>query len=123
MAQESASYLRVDLGEMGPALIWTDRPVPAGSPIHLSLRPEKFTLVREPLPESRERNQVRGRVEDVIYLGALTKYRIQIGTRFLSVQQQHSKCLLDQTPITWNEDVWVGWHADDGSILHKGETP
>ena len=33
--------------------------------------------------------------------------------------RQHSRFLLDEQPIRWNERVWLSWHADDGFMLEK----
>ena len=35
--------------------------------------------------------------------------------------QQHNRFLLDEKPITWSEDVFVSWHADDGYMLERYE--
>jgi hypothetical protein len=62
---------------------------------------------------------VQGTVDDVIYLGSHTRYWIRSGDHRLVVEQQHSRYLLDQQPITWGESVWISWHGDDGFMLEK----
>ena len=37
----------------------------------------------------------------------------------MAVYQQHSRFLLDERPITWYDDVWISWHADDGFMLDR----
>jgi spermidine/putrescine transport system ATP-binding protein len=42
-----------------------------------------------------------------------------VGEYRLAVDQQHSRFLLDQRPIRWQDDVWLSWHADDGYMLER----
>jgi spermidine/putrescine transport system ATP-binding protein len=35
------------------------------------------------------------------------------------VLQSHNRFLLDQKPITWGDEVWLSWHADDGYMLEN----
>jgi len=117
------NYLRLLLDDFGPVLAWNDKGLGPGDAVHLSIRPEKFTLSREPPDPVNQRNSIQGRVVDLIYLGSQTRYRIAVGDRPLIVQQQHQRFQLDTRPIRWDEDVWVSWHPDDGyMILEKGAT-
>jgi len=96
---------------------YNDKGLRPGDPVHLSVRPEKFRIQRE-RPEARPlHNCLPAVVEDVIYLGDRTKYRVRIEDYFITVYRQHNRFLLDEKPITFKETVWVTWHADDGYIL------
>lgn len=101
----------------GRLLAWQDRVVPEGATVVLSLRPEKIALSRRSPPAVREHNVVRGVVEDLVYLGSRTHYRVKVGDEVLSVWQQHGRCVLDQAPVTWKDAVWLSWHADDGYVI------
>jgi spermidine/putrescine transport system ATP-binding protein len=114
---DGESYLRLDLGDLGTVLAWKDRDLRPGDPVHLSVRPEKISIARQPPEGNGIRNQVRGRVEDVIYLGSQTRYRVRVGGQLIIVLQQHNRYLLDLKPIRWEETVWLGWHADDGCLI------
>ena len=35
----------------------------------------------------------------------------------LAALKPHSRFLLDQEPITWNDEVFVWWHPDDGYMV------
>jgi spermidine/putrescine transport system ATP-binding protein len=113
----SENYLRIELDEFGSVLAWNDRGLRPGDAVHLSIRPEKFELQREQPQALAERNALPGRVVDRIYLGSMTRYRVAIGERLVTVQQQHSRFQLDQQPPQWDETVWVTWHADDGYMI------
>ena len=85
----------------------------------MSIRPEKLTISLEK-PEARPHiNLIEGVVEDVVYLGSQTKYWVRAGEYRISVIRQHSRFLLDEKPITWQDHVWLSWHADDGFMLEK----
>jgi len=111
------NYLRLHLEDFGGVVAWNDKDLNPGDGVHLSIRPEKFTLTREQPDATAERNAVQGRVEDLIYLGSQTKYRVAVGNRRIMVLQQHSRFQLDTRPIQWDETVWVSWHADDGYMI------
>jgi hypothetical protein len=44
---------------------------------------------------------------------------VKSGEYRISVVRQHSKFLLDEQPIKWQDEVWLRWHADDGFMLEK----
>ena len=117
MDRVEGNYLRLELDEFGPVLAWNDRGLAPGDAVHLSIRPEKFSLSREQPSSTDNRNCIRGRVIDRIYLGAQTKYRVAVGEHFITVQQQHNRFQLDTRPIQWDEDVWLSWHPDDGYMI------
>ncbi|MCP5551901.1 MAG: TOBE domain-containing protein [Akkermansiaceae bacterium] len=103
---------------MGEIRVYNDREISPGDEIHLSLRPEKLSIqTSAPAATDEARNAIEGTVEDVIYLGALTRYWVRTGERRLAVERQHSRFLLDEKPPTWGDKVWVRWRADDGYLL------
>ena len=99
---------------------YNDRPRQVGDLVHLSIRPERFVISREAPPEDADHNRVEGEVEDVVYLGSLTRYWVRVGEARLAVTRQHRRYLLDEeTPITWKDRVWLRWHIDDGYMLNR----
>jgi spermidine/putrescine transport system ATP-binding protein len=114
-----ADYCELDVEGLGRFLAYNDKKVPRGESVTLSLRPEKLYLGRERTGRERSMNEVRGRVEEIIYLGSQTRYWVRCGEYRLGVLMQHGRFLLDQRPVTWGEEVWVRWHADDGYMLQS----
>jgi spermidine/putrescine transport system ATP-binding protein len=100
-------------------LCFNDKQIRKGNPVYLSIRPEKFNISREEPAVDDRHNKMRAHVEDVIYLGTHTKYWVRIRGYRLAVFRQHSRFLLDEKPIRWNEEVWITWHADDGFMLER----
>ena len=100
-------------------LCFNDKQIGKGNPAFLSVRPEKFNIFREEPSVDGRHNKMQAHVEDMIYLGTHTKYWVRIQEHRLAVFRQHSRFLLDEKPIRWNEDVWITWHADDGFMLER----
>jgi spermidine/putrescine transport system ATP-binding protein len=98
---------------------FNDKKISAGNAVFLSIRPEKFGIGRVIPSADASLNVVRGRVEDVIYLGGLTKYWVRVEDYKIAINQQHNRFFLDEEPIRWNDDVWIWWHADDGFMLER----
>jgi len=118
VVQKEYVSIQVDRGE--PLMAWMDRPLGSGERICLSVRPEKIAVSRNKPKDEPLRNAVPGVVEEMIYLGSQTKFRIRVGERLVYALQQHGHYLLDTTPITWDEKVWVSWHADNGYMILEG---
>ena len=52
---------------------------------------------------------------DVVYQGDHTKYWVTIADDWkIALTRQHTRFMLDEKPITWNDHVFVYWFADDG---------
>ena len=112
-------FSKADIPGLGSIMIDNDKPVRPGDRIHLSLRPEKIILSRnEPSPGTWD-NILQGTIEDVIYFGSHTRYWVRSGEYRLCAEQQHRTFLLDETPPSWNDPVWLRWHANDGFLLEQ----
>lgn len=70
-------------------------------------------------PESFKLNRLAGVVEDKVYLGSQTKYWVRCGDWLVVVIHPHRHYLLDRNPPTWEDPVWLAWHADDGFMLER----
>jgi spermidine/putrescine transport system ATP-binding protein len=115
----SERFSKADIPGLGSIMIDNDKPVRPGDRIHLSLRPEKIILSRnEPNPGTWD-NILQGTIEDVIYFGSHTRYWVRSGDYRLCAEQQHRTFLLDETPPSWNDPVWLRWHANDGFLLEQ----
>jgi len=112
-------YMRLSIDGLFDLFCFKDKPLQNDNLVYLSIRPEKFHISRDrPLLDDRH-NCLQGKVVDVIYLGTHTRYWVRINNYRLAVIQQHSRFLLDEKPIRWEENVWISWHADDGFMLER----
>lgn len=110
-------YSRVSVEGIGEIQIYNDRSLKAGEDIALSLRPEKIRIeTQKPTAES-GLNTIEGVVDDVIYLGSLTRYWVMVGEHRMAIEKQHSRFLLDEKAPAWKDRVWLSWRADDGCLL------
>lgn len=113
------NFSRLEVEGFPDVVCFNDNQIHVDNPVYLSVRPEKFRISRDRPLEDNHHNVVQGRVEDVIYLGSVTKYWVRVQDYRISVYQQHSRFMLDENPITWKELVWLSWHGDDGFMLEK----
>ncbi|MCE5316682.1 MAG: ABC transporter ATP-binding protein, partial [Parachlamydia sp.] len=112
-------YIRLQIPEFPSVLCFNDKQLTPGDPFHLSIRPEKIHISREVPQPHPLRNNLEGIVEDVIYKGDHTHFGVRVGQYKISVTQQHSRFLLDEKPIRWDDRVHIWWHADDGFMLGR----
>ena len=98
---------------------FNDKNLRVGQRVDLSVRPEKIRVtLSPPLPEKGASiNVFPSMVQDVVYQGVYTKYWLKSGDLRLSALKPHSRFLLDQETITWNDSVFVWWHPDDGYMV------
>jgi len=81
--------------------------------IHIAVRPERIKLSRMPINAA---NTLRGTVEEVAYMGNLSIYRVRLEDgRFLKVTAANG--LHEENPITWDEQVHIGWSAAASNVL------
>lgn len=114
-------YSRLQILDFPSVLCFNDKQLSVGDPVHLSIRPEKIHISREEPQPHPLRNTLKGSVEDVVYKGDHTHFGVRVGQYKLSVTQPHSKFLLDERPISWNDQVFISWHADDGFMLERAQ--
>jgi len=112
-------YSRLVIDGFPDVLVFNDKQLSADNLVYLSVRPEKFHVSRERQEKGPRHNVAQGRVEEVVYQGSQTRYWVRVQEYRIAIVQQHSRFLLDEKPITWDEDVWVSWHADDGFMLER----
>ncbi|MBQ9432556.1 MAG: ABC transporter ATP-binding protein [Kiritimatiellae bacterium] len=114
-------YCTIRCEGLGDIQAFNDRKLAVGQNVHLSVRPEKIHItLNAPQPENGVGvNVFQSTVTDVIYQGVYTKYWIMCGDRSVSALKPHSRFLLDQAPITWNDKVYMWWHPDDGYMIEN----
>jgi spermidine/putrescine transport system ATP-binding protein len=96
-----------------------------GSTVWVALRPEKIEMHKraegstamkmEDAPEGT--NVVPGVIRDIVYLGSETIYEIELdgGRRIKTFRSNLTR--YDQEDFTWDEPVWLAWHACSPAVL------
>ena len=119
IAAVDGDYCRIAVDGFPPILAFNDKSLNVGQKVDLSVRPEKIHVTKTPPPPDKGAsiNVYRSTVNDIVYQGAYTKYWIDAsGLRILALKP-HSRFLLDQEPITWNDEVFLWWLPDDGFMV------
>ncbi len=98
---------------------YNDKKLAVGQRVDLSVRPEKIRVtLAPPTPEKGASiNVFPSVVKDIVYQGVYTKFWLASSQLRISALKPHSRFLLDQEPITWNDEVFVWWHPDDGYMV------
>ena len=98
---------------------FNDKSLKAGQKVDLSVRPEKIRVTLSPPPPEKGAsiNVFPSTVRDIVYQGVYTKYWLKSGGLQIAALKPHSRFLLDQEAITWNDEVFVWWHPDDGYMV------
>jgi putrescine transport system ATP-binding protein len=82
-----------------------------------AIRPEKMHLSREKPEGQFGANVTRGMVEDIAYLGDMSLYQVQLeGGKRIRVSQTNT-VRGNPDAITWDEQVYVTWGDNAGSVL------
>ena len=94
---------------------YAQRPA-VGQTVTVAVRPEKIRLSRQPLEGP---NAFEGRVEDMIYIGKDSDYRVRIGraTR-LRVRVQNRAASPEEAPVP-GETAWVQWPPPSARLLQE----
>ncbi|HVZ98939.1 MAG TPA: ABC transporter ATP-binding protein [Caulobacterales bacterium] len=96
-----------------------------GSSVWVALRPEKIEMHKRgdgDAPMKMEdapagANVIAGVIKDIVYLGSETIYEVEIagGRRVKTFRSNLTR--YDQEDFTWDEPVWLAWHACSPAVL------
>jgi spermidine/putrescine ABC transporter ATP-binding subunit len=91
--------------------------VSAGATVLVVVRPEKIAVQADaPIPAGW--NWLRGRIEDVVYLGEATRYRVRAGAGAVLRVKQLNRHLSPGHAL--GSDVVLCWHVADCHVLPAG---
>ena len=92
-------------------------PVAVGSPVTIMVRPEKMAISRDK-PAS-GLNWAKGVIADIAYLGDVSTYHLRLASgRKVQVLQTNLRHT-DEQPLTWDDEVYLGWRPSDALVLTK----
>lgn len=114
-------YCTLEVPGLGEVECFNDKNITAGSPVHLSVRPEKIHIGVAPAPDDvpRRMNVFRCKVADIVYQGPYTKFWVDFESHRIAAFKPHRRFSLDQKPITWGDEIDCWWHPDDGYMLEQ----
>jgi spermidine/putrescine ABC transporter ATP-binding subunit len=96
-----------------------------GSTVWVALRPEKIEMHKRPDGAAAMKmedapagtNVVPGTIKDIVYLGSETIFEVELegGRRVKTFRSNLTR--YDQEDFTWDEPVWLAWHACSPAVL------
>ena len=111
-------YSQLDIAGFGQLWVYNDKQVKVGDSVTLSIRPEKFAIsLEKPEKTNTYTNILQGKVEEIIYLGAQTRFWVRVGEYRISLIKQHTGFALDERKIKWEDQVWLRFEADNAYML------
>jgi putrescine transport system ATP-binding protein len=90
-------------------------PLVLGTPVTVAVRPEKMRLCADFHDDGV--NQLKGRVEDIAYLGDVSIYRIRVGDGALVEMTLTNVQPRTEQALTWEQDVAIEWSPTSGVVL------
>ncbi len=118
LAEDEPSYVRIDSADL-QAPIYVDHGVSSapGATVWAAIRPEKIQISRE-RPADAD-NWGTGIVRDIAYMGDVSIYLIRLDSgKVVRVTQPNVFRHADDR-ITWEERVYVHWHASSPVVVTK----
>lgn len=88
-----------------------------GETVWVAVRPEKFTLSKDPPPPGTT-NCMAGEVWDIGYLGDVSIYHVRLPSGAVVRATQANRLRLIERAITWEDRVFLSW-APDASVILK----
>ncbi|HSJ54933.1 MAG TPA: TOBE domain-containing protein, partial [Anaerolineae bacterium] len=116
--EQNGSVTTVLVDNCLPVRVQSEEGLAAGTQVTVAVRPEKIRLLPEPLRGSH--NSFLGRIEQVVYVGTDTRFRIRLSEHVsLSVREQNVVSDPNATTYypTGEASAFAVWLDDAGRIL------
>jgi len=110
--------LEIDSAEMGGTIhVGHSTSCTVDQKVWYALRPEKVRLDRdEPVDEA---NRTQGMVEEVLYLGGQSIYKIKLNSGKTVRATKPNLVRHEDDVISWDEPVWISWGDTAGVVLTR----
>lgn len=109
--------IRVSIEDIGSTLIKTDAQVLPGSFVQLSVRPERLHISAEKPVDDEGNHVFPAIIEEGIYLGSTTRYRLRAGKQKVLVQRQVDFTSAGAIHLKPDTQVWVGFNPATVHVL------
>ena len=115
---DEPDYVRIEAPDVGGTIhVGHGVSCTLGQRLWYAIRPEKIRLTRE-RPEGAS-NRVHGTVEEVLYLGNQSTYKVRLDTgRSIRVARPNLR-RHQEGAISWDEPAWVSWDDAAGVVLTR----
>jgi putrescine transport system ATP-binding protein len=85
--------------------------------VDFAVRPEKILVSTS--PDRNRTNCVKGKVEDIAYLGNVSTYHVRLETGQLVSALMTNALRVEHQEFTWEDEVWLSWSDSAGVVLPK----
>jgi putrescine transport system ATP-binding protein len=118
LIEDEPSYVRIETDDL-EAPIYVDHGVSSapGATVWAAIRPEKIQISREKPKESD--NWGSGIVRDIAYMGDVSVYLIRLDSGKIVRVTQPNVFRHAEDRVTWDERVYVHWHATSPVVVTK----
>ncbi len=118
LIEDEPAYVRIQCDEL-EAPIYVDHGVSAapGATVWAAIRPEKVTVGRE-RPATAD-NWATAVVRDIAYMGDLSVYLLRLDSGKVVRVTQPNTYRHAEDRITWDERVFLSWHASSPVVVTK----
>jgi putrescine transport system ATP-binding protein len=118
LIEDEPSYVRIETDDL-EAPIYVDHGVSSapGATVWAAIRPEKIHISREKPADSD--NWGSGVVRDIAYMGDVSIYLIRLDSGKIVRVTQPNVFRHAEDRITWDERVYVHWHATSPVVVTK----
>ncbi len=115
-ARPAGDGVEIDWAEGQPPIrAAASRAFSPGEACHFAIRPEKVHISKE--RDGSRPNVLRGRVEDIGYLGNISTYHVRLSDGTLLKAQSTNHRRLANRGITWEDEVWLSFTETAGVVL------
>jgi putrescine transport system ATP-binding protein len=116
LVQDEADHVVIQCPALG-GTVYVDHGVSAapGAAVWVAIRPEKIKISR--VRPQGEHNLVRGTVRDIGYLGDVSTYHVTLASGETMQATLPNLVRLAQPAVSWDEEVWLSWSADNAIVL------
>ncbi len=109
-------HILVDSGEADCELyVSHSADAPVGAHVKVAIRPEKVMIATS--PPAQKRNATKGIVKDIGYLGDVSIYHVELVSGKIVLATQPNLVRLAERPVTWEDEVYLFWRAENSIVL------
>ena len=89
--------------------------LPVGAQVFVGIRPEKIMMTTR--AQAQDRNWVKGKVEDIGYLGDVSIYHVRLPSDKIVLATQPNVGRIKERPVEWEDTVCLSWKPQNGIIF------
>jgi putrescine transport system ATP-binding protein len=118
LIEDEPDHVRIDSPELG-GTIYVDHGVSSApdAMVSAAIRPEKINISIE--RPTQTDNVVQGTVKEIAYMGDMSVYLVQLASnKIVRITQPNTYRHADDS-ITWDQTVYLSWHASSPVVLSE----